>query len=156
FAFLFVLGCSENNAPSDASVDAHSGPDANPACLSTAGCQMACADDACCGSDPLCEEASRYLREIVHGARAYYAALYHGDGGVAHFPTSLGVTPALGTCCASPNLVCANTITYWNGNTGGWPDVQFGVSEQTFHFSYKFESSGTGQSATFTATAYGD
>ncbi len=108
-------------------------------------------------------EAIDMLHQMYRGAAVYYATPHvDGMGNVlpCQFPASVGATPKAGTCCAAlggPDRDgddrCDADASLWNDPT--WKALGFQVSEPHY-FVYKFESSGTGASAAFTASAYAD
>lgn len=101
-------------------------------------------------------EASQMLEKIASGARSYYLE----EGGAANsftpvppqFPATVAVTPAV-TCCNVPSRRCVPTSADWDQPT--WIALKFAM-EDPHYFRYEFESSGTSNTAKFTARAFAD
>jgi hypothetical protein len=95
------------------------------------------------------------VKKLYNGARAYLEEETYTlrTPLPRQFPASTPITPPLGACCQGSNHKCAPDPTLWTDPT--WEALGFSMDDPHY-FSYKFESSGTDLSATFTATAYGD
>lgn len=107
-------------------------------------------------------EANEMLDLMKKGAATYYLTPRVEPGTInklpCQFPASVPLTPGGASCCAEENDAdnderCDSKPATWNHAT--WSALKFAITDQHF-FQYKFESSGTGAEAIFTATAHGD
>jgi hypothetical protein len=110
-------------------------------------------------------EAIDTLDKIAKGATAYFSsprvAMDTGLMLPPQFPKSSGMTPKVGTCCASlggpdrnDNDKCDPAPGDWATET--WSALYFQMSDEHY-FVYDFTSNGkTGNDAEFTVSAYGD
>lgn len=108
-------------------------------------------------------EAMEALDRIYNGAAVYFAMPRVSNTGEklpCQFPASQATTPTAGTCCAAnggkdvdKDGRCDADAGQWNTST--WSALKFQMNDQHF-FVYAFESEGTGRSARFTVSAYGD
>src|SRR5205823_4702955 len=91
-------------------------------------------------------EAVENVRKIAEGARAYYEEHHE-------FPPSVRLSPARGTCCASPGQKCVPDPTLWENPT--WKALRFSMDVPHYYL-YEFKSTGTGKDAKFSVAAHGD
>ena len=109
-------------------------------------------------------EAIDQLDKIYKGAAVYYTtprveAVNHTRV-PCQFPATVAITPLEGTCCNSqggPDMDgddrCDSDPDAWEDLT--WRELLFQLNDQHY-FVYGFESAGDLDTATFTASAYGD
>ena len=100
-------------------------------------------------------EATMNLRKLYDSSVAYFAADHADDAGSIlsrQFPDSEALTPA-SSCCVHPGTRCPPSPSSWKTQT--WTNLAFSVDDPHF-FRYRFESAGTGSSASFGAWAHGD
>ena len=109
-------------------------------------------------------EATDELDRIYKGAATYFVTPHHDAEGnllACQFPASQGITPSP-TCCGvassrGPDTDgdgrCDFNPDAWATPT--WDALKFHMPDPHY-FIYSFASSGTGEGATFTASAYGD
>ncbi|MBM4345388.1 MAG: hypothetical protein FJ100_18610 [Deltaproteobacteria bacterium] len=106
-------------------------------------------------------EALVHLQDLRRAASAYFTAPQVDKLGNAlpcRFPTPAPVTPA-GTSCCDPALDkdgdkrCDANPTLWD--VPAWQALSFARGDRHY-YQYAFDSSGEGNAATYTATAYGD
>jgi hypothetical protein len=99
-------------------------------------------------------EAPPNLKKIFDGAKGYFekGAVVDRSGRVAPrtFPDTVGLTPRK-PCCQQSGKRCQNTD--WRNPT--WASIGFEISDPHY-FQYRFDSTGRGQTARFTAGAHAD
>ncbi len=99
-------------------------------------------------------EAPPNLKKIFDGAKGYFetGAVVSRSGVVNPlvFPDPAGLTPVK-PCCKQKGNRCRNTD--WSQPT--WRAIGFEISDPHY-FQYRFDSSGSGQTAHFTAGAHAD
>ena len=109
-------------------------------------------------------EAIDELDKIYKGAAYYYTAAHiHSSGTktVCQFPRDQGVTPINATCCADLGGPDATNDNRCDSDPWIWSDAQvwaalsFQINDEHY-FVYAFDSSGSLESAMFTASAHGD
>lgn len=97
-------------------------------------------------------EAPPNLKKIFDGAKGYFekGAVVNRAGVVQPhtFPAGVGITPTA-SCCGQAGDRCHNSD--WENLT--WASVGFEISDPHF-FRYRFDSSGVGTAAKFTAGAH--
>jgi hypothetical protein len=107
--------------------------------------------------NPNYEEMADFLQMIVDGAIAYYEAQ---PADACRFPEMQGITPMELTCCnalggpdADKDWFCDPDAEIWSQPT--WAHLDFMIP-RSHAFVYSFDAAGTGASARFTASAFGD
>jgi type IV pilus assembly protein PilA len=101
-------------------------------------------------------EATMNVRKLFDSSVAYYEAEHSTTAGTIlakQFPTNVGPSPALATCCANTGGKCAPAPTTFNSDS--WSALNFSVDDP-FYYMYQYVSSGTDTGATFQAWAFGD
>jgi hypothetical protein len=101
-------------------------------------------------------EATMNVRRLADSAMSYYEEEHADRSGAIlskQFPVSAGPTPAK-SCCGHPGNKCPPDADQWTKNPT-WNALNFSVDDPHY-FRLTFLSSGTGDSATFTARAEGD
>jgi prepilin-type N-terminal cleavage/methylation domain-containing protein len=108
-------------------------------------------------------EAIDQLDKIYKGAAVYYATPKITQTGTklpCQFPGTQGVTPVNGNCCASLGAIdvdsddrCDSAPGIWDELV--WSSLSFQMNDQHY-FTYAFDSSGTLDTAEFTASAHAD
>ena len=107
-------------------------------------------------------EANEMLDLIKKGAASYYTtprvSKETGARIPAQFPRSVGLTPPGASCCDPQNDAdndkrCDARPGSWNNAT--WAALRFAITDQHY-FQYRFESSGVGAAAKYTASAHAD
>lgn len=97
-------------------------------------------------------EAALWIRQIAQAAGTYYSREYiEATGNILEpqFPASVGRTP-IEVPCGVPTLPNG---TEWEQST--WQALMFRPTDYHY-YSYQFDSSGVGPSASFTVYAFGD
>lgn len=97
-------------------------------------------------------EAYEALDKIKIGAREYWVVEHWDSAGemvVKHFPNTISAMPAGGPCCDK----CLNASPQWDGR--GWGSIKFALTEPHY-FQYSFVTTGTVNTANYTARAMGD
>jgi type IV pilus assembly protein PilA len=103
-------------------------------------------------------EAPPNIKKIFDGAKTYYESGSKVERGVTatsiavQFPASTTITPA-DKCCLSTGGRCISLQTDWDQVS--WKVMGFELKDPHY-YQYMFESSGTEDTAAFTAGAYGD
>ncbi|GMV38550.1 MAG: hypothetical protein AMXMBFR64_02660 [Myxococcales bacterium] len=110
-------------------------------------------------------EAIDELDKVYKGAAFYYTKPYIDSSGAklpCQFPAPQGVTPLNASCCSSnggggPDANnddrCDADPDVWTKPT--WSALTFQINDQHY-FTYEYDSLGTLEAATMTASAYGD
>ncbi len=96
-------------------------------------------------------EATESLDKIKMGAREYFVTDHWSSAGTLlskRFPPPM-FSPFAAPCCQK----CVNTSAEWDA--AGWGSLRFALTEPHY-YSLWFTSVGTGNSATYQATAFGD
>jgi hypothetical protein len=98
-------------------------------------------------------EAEHNLHKIYYGAATYYETPANSRGGdvlPCQFPISQSFTPSA-DCCADGTGQCPGTSSAWS-DSSTWKALSFSLSSP-HSCVYSFESTGSGATARFTATA---
>ena len=96
-------------------------------------------------------EATESLDKIKIGAREYFVTDHWSSAGTLvdkQFPQAM-FSPHTLPCCQK----CTNTSEEWD--TAGWDSLKFALTEPHY-YSFWFTSNGSGNSATYQASAFGD
>lgn len=96
-------------------------------------------------------EALMNTRKLFDGSVAYFGSPYSdASGGLLQpqFPVDEALTPT-----AIPSGIEVVTTDWWGSQT--WIALSFGVNDP-HRYSYQYNSTGTGNDAQFTASAFGD
>jgi prepilin-type N-terminal cleavage/methylation domain-containing protein len=99
-------------------------------------------------------EASGHINKLWSGSVAYYETDHASSAGVLQskqFPTADTVLEA--ACCGQAGDKCPGSPTKYDGAT--WVALNFNIPDP-HNFRPAYASAGTGTSATFTGSAYGD
>jgi hypothetical protein len=111
-------------------------------------CQVGCEKDR----RELTQEATQSLRQLHYFSVSYYEAEYvtaTGELLPAQFPESIAMTPSTVPCGEEADLRRAD----WAQPT--WQALNF-TPPDPHRYAYQYDSSGVGEEATFTVTAFGD
>lgn len=102
-------------------------------------------------------EAAPNLKKIFDGAKGYFekGAGVNRTGVVQalKFPASVGLTPTAKCCSNTANGGHCTDTTGWENTT--WATIGFEISDPHY-FQYRFDSTGEGTAAKFTAGAHAD
>jgi type IV pilus assembly protein PilA len=99
-------------------------------------------------------EATMNVRKLYDSSVTYFAAEHtSASGGIvsAQFPATTGPLPLLATI---GDVKVTTLPSTWDAD-GTWNSLQFSVSDPSY-FAYQYDSAGTTNAATFTATAFGN
>ena len=99
-------------------------------------------------------EATMNVRKLFDASVTYFASEHAGTGGgilAASFPDTAGPLPLLATI---GDVKVTTLPSTWDAD-GTWNSLQFSVSDPSY-FAYQYDSAGTTNAATFTATAFGN
>ncbi len=99
-------------------------------------------------------EATQNVGAIYRGAVAYFEAEHTSRSGAViakQFPASVGPSPSTGSL-SNGQKVAPNPADW---SAASWQALSFAIGDPHYYV-YQFESSGTANSAAFTARAHGD
>ncbi|HEX4459347.1 MAG TPA: pilin [Polyangia bacterium] len=102
-------------------------------------------------------EATMNVRKLFDSSVAYFEAEHSTSSGTIlakQFPTTVGPSPAITSCCAQTGGKCKPDPTIFQSDS--WSALNFSVDDP-FYYSYQYTgSSGVDTSASFQAWAFGD
>ncbi|MBU0550526.1 hypothetical protein KKF91_10245 [Myxococcota bacterium] len=103
-------------------------------------------------------EAMMNVRKLFDSSVSYYESDHENKNEniiPRQFPESVGFTPDKMACDGDSPRAHKSSPEMWSHPT--WKALDFKIDEgQKFYFSYKYESTGAGEGASFTITAQGD